>query len=89
MDDENKQVMVVDEPDLYDNVVDGVAQFAGIVACMMTRYATTRIVPQNDTVMKRVLRESGSIALSSVAMGLTQQGVKAIGAYLKPFVVRK
>lgn len=85
--DENKQVTV--EPDLYDSVVDGIAQFTGILAGVMTRYATTCIVPQNDTVMKKVLRESGSIALSTAAMGLTQHGVKVIGAYLKPFIVRK
>lgn len=88
MDEKNKQVMVV-EPDLYDSVVDGVAQFTGILAGVMTRYATTRIVPQHDTVMKRVFRESGSIALSSVAMGLMSQGVKTLGAYLKPYIIRK
>ena len=84
--DENKQVKV--EPDLYDNTVEGIAQFTGILVGVMTRYATTRIVPQNDTMMKMVLRESGSIALSTAMMGLTQQGVKAIGAYLKPFIVK-
>ena len=86
--DENKQVTVV-EPDLYDSVVDGIAQFTGILAGVMTRYATTRIVPQNDTVMKRVFRESGSIALSTAAMGITSQSVKTIGAYLKQYIVRK
>ena len=86
--DENKQVTVV-EPDLYDSVVDGIAQFTGILAGVMTRYATTRIVPQNDTIMKRVFRESGSIALSTAAMGITSQGVKVIGTYLKQYIVRK
>lgn len=86
--DENKQVDIV-ESDMYDNIVDGIAQFSGILAGVFTRYATTRIVPQNDTIMKRVFRESGSIALSTAAMGFTQQGVKVIGAYLKPFIVRK
>lgn len=86
--DENKQVKVV-EPDLYDSVVNGIAEFVGILACVTTRYASTRIVPQNDTVMKRVLRESGSIALSGAAMGITSQSVKTIGAYLKPYIVRK
>ena len=85
--DENKQVKVV-EPDIYDGIIDGIAQFTGILVGVMTRYATTRIVPQNDTIMKMVLRESGSIALSTAAMGLTQQGVKVIGAYLKPFIVK-
>ena len=86
--DKNKQVKVV-ETDMYDNVVNGVAQFTGILAGVITRYATMQIVPQNDTVMKMVLRESGSIALSTAMMGFTQQGVKAIGAYLKPFIMRK
>lgn len=86
--DKNKQVTVV-EPDLYDSVVDGIAQFTGILAGVITRYATACIVPQNDTIMKRVFRESGSIVLSTAAMGLTQQGVKAIGAYLKPHIIRK
>lgn len=86
--DENKQVKVV-EPDLYDSVVDGIAQVTGIFVGVVTRYATTRIAPQNDTIMKRVLRESGSIALSTAAMGITSQSVKTIGAYLKPYIVRK
>lgn len=86
--DKNKQVTVV-EPDLYDSVVDGIAQCTGIVAGVITRYATACVVSQNDTMMKRVLRESGSIALTTAAIGLTQQGVKAIGAYLKPYIVRK
>ena len=86
--DENKQVKVV-EPDLYDSVVDGIAQFTGIIVGVVARYATTHVVPQNDTIMKRVLRESGSIALSTAAMGITSQSVKVIGAYLKPYIVRK
>lgn len=89
--DENKQVVEpeVVEPDLYDSVLEGVAQFAGIFAGVIVRYATSRIVPRNDSIMKMVLRESGSVALATVAMGSTQQGVKAIGAYLKPFVAGK
>jgi len=86
--DENKQVKVV-EPDLYDSVVDGIAQFTGILAGVMTRYATTRVIPQNDSIMKMVLRESGSIALSTSAMGITSQSIKTIGAYLKPYIMRK
>lgn len=85
--DENQLNIV--ESDLYDNIVDEVAQFTSILAGAMTRYATTCIIPQNDTIMKRVLRESGSIALSTAVMGLTKQGVKVIGAYLKQFIVRK
>ncbi len=85
---ENQQVKVV-EPDLYDSVLDGVAEFVGILAGVMTRYATTRVVPQNDTVIKMVFRESGSIALSTAAIGITSQSIKAIGACLKPFIVRK
>lgn len=86
--DESKQMKVV-EPDLYDSVVDGIAQFTGILVGVVTRYATTVVTPQNDTLMKRVLRESGSIALSTAAMGITSQSVKTIGAYLKPYIVRK
>ena len=86
--DENKQVTVV-EPDLYDATVEGVALFTGIFVGVVTRYATTAIVPQNDTLMKRVFRETGSIALSTAAMNITSQSIKTIGAYLKPYVVRK
>ena len=86
--DKNKQVKVI-EPDLYDSVVDGIAQFTGILAGVMTRYATTRIAPQNDAMMKRVFRESGSIALSTAAMGIASQSIKMIGEYLKPYIVRK
>ena len=84
---ENKQVKVV-EPDLYDNAVEGIAQFAGIFVGVITRYATTRVVPQNDSIMKLVFRESGSIMLSTAAMGFTQQSIKAIGAYLRPLLVK-
>ncbi len=86
--DENKQVKVV-EPDMYDSVVEGVAQFTGILVGVVTRYVTMGIVPQNDTIMKRVLRESGSIALSTAAMGITSKSVRTIGAYLKQYIVRK
>ena len=83
--DENKQVV---EPDLYDNTVEGIAQFAGIFMGVITRYVTSRVIPQNDTIMKMVFRETGSIALATAAMGITSQSVKAIGAYLKPFVMK-
>lgn len=87
MENENKQVLV--EADLYDNVLEGVALFTGIFVGVITRYATTVIVPQNDTLMKRVFRESGSIAVSTAAMNVTSQSIKVIGAYLKPYVMRK
>lgn len=90
MENENKQVTVV-EPDLYDCTVDGIAEFAGILAGVMTRYALTGVVlaPQNDTIIKRVFRESGIVALSMATMGITTQSIKTIGAYLKPFIMQK
>lgn len=85
--DENKQVIV--EPDLYDSVLEGVSQFIGIFVGVVTRCVTTSIVPRNDTIMKMVLRETGSIALSTAAMGITSQSIKTIGTYLKPYIVQK
>lgn len=84
----NNEVIV--EEDMYDSVVDGIAQFTGIMVGVITRYATsTVVVPENDTLMKRILRDTGSIALSTVAITVTTSGVKMVGAYLKPFIVRK
>lgn len=86
--DENKQVKVV-EPDLYDSVVNVVAQFTGIFAGVVCRCTTAGITPANDTLIKRVLRESGSIALSTAVMGMTSRSILTIGAYLKPYIVQK
>lgn len=72
------------EPDIYDNVVEGAALFAGIFVGIMTRYLTSSIVPVNDTVLKRILRETGSVAISTAAMNMTTTSVKTIGQYLKP-----
>lgn len=82
------KMVKVEEDDLYDNVVDGIATFGGILAMVVTRYSTSRIAPVNDTVMKMVLRESGSIALATAAMTMTSVGIKAIGSYLKPYIVK-
>lgn len=76
------------EPDMYDNITEAIAQFAGIVTGVITRYATSQIVPKNDTLMKRVLRESGSITLAGVAMSTTTIAVKKLSERVKPYIVR-
>ena len=87
--DESKKNTNVWDADMYDNVLDGVASFVGIFAGVVCRYATTVIAPANDTLMKRVFRETGSIALSSAVMGITSASVKTIGTYIKPYIVKK
>lgn len=76
------------EPDMYDNITEAIAQFAGIVSCVVTRYATSQVVPKNDTLMRRVLRESGSITLAGLAMNTTTMAVKVIAQRVKPYIVR-
>lgn len=77
------------EKDIYDDVVEGIAMFGGILVGVVMRYATTVIVPTHDTITKMILRESGSIAISTAAMNMTMSSVKYIGRYLKPKIVKK
>ena len=80
---------VILEKDRYDNIVGGIAEFTGTLVGIAIRYATSSVVPENDTLMKRVFRDMGSIALSGVAISVTTSGIKIIGACLKPCIVRK
>ncbi len=75
--------------DTYDGIVDGIAEFGGVCAYVLVRYATFNKAPANDSIMKKVLREVGSVSLASVAMNATNSGVKYVGKTLKPYLVRK
>lgn len=72
--------------DMYESVVDGIAQFTGIFAGIVVRYMTSG--GNATTMTKRILRETGSVALSTAAMNMTMTSVKVIGGYLKPYIVR-
>ena len=82
----NDQTIV--KQDMYDSVVDGIAQFTGICVGVFIRYATVNM-PAGTTMVKKVLHESGSLAMSTAAMGMTRICVKTIGEYLKPRIVKK
>jgi hypothetical protein len=73
--------------EMYESVVDGIAQFTGIFAGIVVRYMTSG--GNATTMAKRILRETGSVALSTAAMNMTMTSVKVIGGYLKPYIVRK
>ena len=85
----SKIKITTNESDMYDAIIDGVAMFGGIFVGIVTRYATSVIIPANDTVTKRIFRETGSIALSTAAMNITVSAVKELGQYLKPKIVHK
>lgn len=85
----NSIKMNIDKSELYDSVVDGFACFTGILAGSIVRYATTTVVPVNDTLVKSILRDTGSIALTSVAINVTKEGVRFIGAKAKPYIFAK
>lgn len=80
---------MANEQGMYESIVDGIAQYAGIFAGIAVRYATSGGNVTATTVMKRILHETGSVALSTAAMNMTMVSVKVIGGYLKPYIVRK
>ena len=86
----NSIKMHIDGSELYDRVVDGFAYFTGILAGSIIRYATTTtVVPVNDTLVKSILRDTGSIAITSVAINVTKESIRIIGAKAKPYIFAK
>lgn len=74
--------------DTYDGIVDGIANFAGILAGTVVWFGTAN-VPANDNASKHVLRYAGRISLSSVVSNVTTMAIIVAGEKLKPYICKK
>lgn len=81
-------VKQIGEKDTYDYVVDGVAIFCGIFVGTTVRLMTSQVLPENDTYIKKLLRESGSMTLMTLATNMTISGVTKFGKFIKPHLMK-